>query len=269
MRIAFIGGGVMAEAILSRAIAQNVTVAADVVVSEPVEARRAQLAQRHAVTVAASNRDAARDASLVVLAVKPQHISHVYHDLGDQLSSAQTVLSIVAGVGIAKLSAGLNHPLIARAMPNTPAQVGAGVTVWTVSESVPAESRNVIASLLGSIGREIFVSDEVYLDMATAVSGSGPAYVFLFMEAMTEAGVHAGLPRDIAYSLVLDTVLGSAQLAKESGRHPGLLREMVTSPGGTTAEALRALERGGFRSALQEAVAAAHRKAQALGGGSA
>lgn len=265
MRTAFIGGGVMGEAILSRALAQGVLAPADVTVAEPVAARREHLTRQFKVAATASNREAAAGAGLIVLAVKPQHIGAVCADLAGTLAPTQSVLSIAAGVSIKRLADGLSHAANIRAMPNTPAQVGAGITVWTATKEVPEAGRAAAAALLGAIGRQVEVHDESYLDMATAVSGSGPAYVFAFMEAMTEAAVHMGLPRDMAAVLVLETVLGSARLAKETGQHPALLREMVTSPGGTTAEALRELERAGFRAAILEAINAAYRKAQALG----
>ena len=150
-------------------------------------------------------------------------------------------------------------------MPNTPAQIGSGISVWTATAEVDESIREAAAALLGAMGQQVYVADEGYLDMATAVSGSGPAYVFSFMEALTEAAVYLGLPREISRALVVETVLGSALLVKKTGQHPGLLREMVTSPGGTTAEALLALEEGGFRASIVGAVVAAYEKAQALG----
>ena len=150
-------------------------------------------------------------------------------------------------------------------MPNTPAQVGAGVSVWTATELVTSKARAHAAALLGAMGQEYYVTDESFLDMATAVSGSGPGYVFAFIESLTDAAVQLGIPHEMAASMVLETVYGSALLAKESGERPAVLRERVTSPGGTTAEGLRALEQGRFRTVVMDAVTAAHAKAQALG----
>lgn len=266
MRVGFAGGGVMAEAMFSRAIASGLCVANDVSVGEPIAARRDELAERYSIAVHAENTPAVTGADMVVIAVKPQHISHVYDDLHGALDSEQTVLSIAAGVTIGSLTDGLGHRRIIRVMPNTPAQIGAGMSVWTATPDVSDTARSDAASLLGTLGREWRVDNEDYLDMATAVSGSGPAYVFAFIEALTEAGVFVGMPRDMAQTLAVETALGSARLASESGEAPALLRERVTSPGGTTAAALRELERRGFKSALIEAVGAAFHRSQELGG---
>ena len=265
MKTAFIGGGVMAEAMVSRAIAQGVLTPADIAVAEPIKERREALSRQYGVEVTATNAPAVAGAELVVLAVKPQHLEEVLGDLRGHLTSKQTVLSIVAGAALQTITTGLGHRQAIRVMPNTPARVGAGVSVWTATPSVGASARKAATGLLEAMGQQLYVADESYLDMATAVSGSGPAYVFSFMEAMADAAVCLGIPRDMARTLVVETVLGSALLAKETGQHLTLLRETVTSPGGTTAEALRALEQGGFRASLMEAVLAAYDKAQALG----
>ena len=266
MRVGFAGGGVMAEAMFSRAIASGLCAVGDVSVGEPVAARRDELAKRYGVAVHAENAPAVEGAEVVVVAVKPQHVAHVYDDLRGKLDAGQTVLSIAAGVTIGSLSDGLGHDRIIRVMPNTPAQIGSGMSVWTTTPAVPDAAREAAASLLGTLGREWRVDSEDYLDMATAVSGSGPAYVFAFIEALTEAGVFVGMPRDMAQTLAIETALGSARLASESGVPPAILRERVTSPGGTTAAALRELERKGFKSALIDAVAAAFHRSRELGG---
>lgn len=266
MRVGFAGGGVMAEAMFSRAIASGLCAADDVSVGEPVPARRDELAERYGIAVHADNAPAVRDAEFVIIAVKPQHIGHVYHDLHRSLDVEQTVLSIAAGVTIRSLAEGLGHDRIVRVMPNTPAQIGAGMSVWTATPEVPGAARDAAASLLVTLGREWRVDSEDYLDMATAVSGSGPAYVFAFIEALTEAGVFVGMPREMAQTLAIETALGSARLASESNESPAILRERVTSPGGTTAAALQELERRGFKSALIEGVSAAFRRSQELGG---
>ena len=164
------------------------------------------------------------------------------------------------------LTSGLRHGSIIRVMPNTPAQIGAGMSMWTASDSVPAEAVETTRSILGTLGEEVYADDEKMIDMATALSASGPAYVFLFIEALIDAGVYLGLSRDVSRQLSLQTVLGSTQLVKETGRHPAELKDMVTSPGGTTIEALRALEDGGFRASVFAAVNAAYEKSKALGG---
>ena len=153
-----------------------------------------------------------------------------------------------------------------RVMPNTPAQIGAGMSLWLASEGVSEQVRETTRSILATLGEEMEVTDEKYLDMATALSASGPAYVFLFIESMIDAGVYMGMSREMARTLVVQTVLGSAMLVKETGRHPAELRDMVTSPGGTTAEALKALETGRFRAVVMEAIVAAYEKSKSLGG---
>lgn len=175
------------------------------------------------------------------------------------------VLSIVAGARIGAMAAGLDHQAIVRAMPNTPAQIGEGMSVWTATAAVSEEQRRQAQSILQALGEEIYVEDEDYLDMATALSGTGPAYVFLFMEAMIDAGVHLGFSRRIAQQLVLQTVRGSVDFARQSVAHPAELRNVVTSPGGTSAEALYQLEKGGFRTVLSRAIWAAYQKSQYLG----
>ena len=152
-------------------------------------------------------------------------------------------------------------------MPNTPAQIGAGMTMWTCAPSVSQAHRDTTAAILSTIGDEIYVDDEKYMDMATALSASGPAYVFLIVEALIDAGVYVGLPRDVSRRMALQTVKGSVQLILETGRHPGELKDMVTSPGGTTAEGLQALERAGVPAALVDAVNAAYLKSIRLGQG--
>ena len=186
--------------------------------------------------------------------------------LAGTLDAKQTALSIVAGVPLKALVEGLKHPHVVRVMPNTPARIGAGISVWTAAPAVSAEGRAAAVALLGALGREWYVDDESYLDMATALSGSGPAYVFAFIEALVEAGVGLGMPREMALALATETVAGSGRLARESGEDPAALRVSVTSPGGTTAAALAALERGGFSATIRDAVAAAHRRAIELGG---
>lgn len=266
MRTTFIGGGVMAEAMLGRALSEHIVTAADVSIAEPIADRRDYLAKTHAVAVTANNAEAVGAAGLIVVAVKPQHFAAAAKEIGDALNAKQTVLSIIAGLTIDTIQKALNHKSVIRVMPNTPAQIGAGMSVWTATPEVPPAARDAAQALLGVLGKEWYVGDEHYLDMATAVSGSGPAYVFAFIESLIEAGVYLGMPRDMAHTLAVQTVLGSAQLAGETGENPALLRERVTSPGGTTAEALRALEQRGFRATVSDAVAAAYRKARELGG---
>jgi pyrroline-5-carboxylate reductase len=266
VRITFIGGGVMAEAMLSRALAERIVVNEDVCVAEPLADRRDYLARTHNVTVTPSNAEATKGSGLIIVAVKPQQFISMAQEISGILDKTQTVLSIVAGLAVTTITKALKHKAVIRVMPNTPAQIGAGMSVWTATSDVPTVARGAAQALLGVLGKEWYVEDEHYLDMATALSGSGPAYVFAFIESLIEAGVYLGMPRDMAHTTALQTVLGSAQLASDTGENPALLRARVTSPGGTTAEALRALEARGFRATILEAVVAAHRKARELGG---
>ena len=266
MNIGFVGGGTMAEAILGGMLDGGVASAGEICIGEPVPARRDYLAERYGVAVSADNTEVVRASELVALAVKPQDLPKVYAGIGGEfLLGNQSALSIVAGTRIKALSDGLQTDNIIRVMPNTPAQIGAGMTMWTCSPSVSRAHRDTTAAILSTIGDEIYVDDEKYLDMATALSASGPAYVFLIVEALIDAGVYVGLPRDVARRLVLQTVKGSVQLVSETGRHPGELKDMVTSPGGTTAEGLQALERAGVPAALVDAVNAAYLKSIRLG----
>ena len=267
MRLAFVGGGVMAEAIIGGALGAGLVAPADVSVGEPVAARREQLAEAHGVGVFADNAEAVRGAELAFLAVKPQSLGEVMPGLGRALEASQTVVSIVAGATMDALTGGLGHAAVVRVMPNTPAQIGEGMSVWTASDAVSADAREAVGSILRTLGDEVYAPDEKLIDMATALSASGPAYVFLFVEALIDAGVYLGMARDTARRLALQTVLGSARLVERTGRHPAELRDMVTSPGGTTIAALRAMEAGGFRAAVADGVVAAYDRSQALGKG--
>ncbi len=267
MKLSFIGGGKMAESIVHGVLAGKLAAPGDISIGEPVAERRAFLASEFGVSPVSGNVEAASGADLVVLAVKPQDLGGVLGELKGSLGPRQAALSIVAGARMSTLSDGLNHGSVVRVMPNTPAQVGSGMTLWTCSPGVADAQREMTRAVLSSVGEEIYVSDEKYMDMATALSASGPAYVFLFIEALIDAGVYVGMPRDMARTLALQTVFGSAKLVMESGRHPAELKDMVVSPAGTTAEALRVLEEQGVRAAIVAAVDAAFRKSVQLGQG--
>ncbi|MSQ27693.1 MAG: pyrroline-5-carboxylate reductase [Dehalococcoidia bacterium] len=263
--LAVIGGGVMGEAILKRLIAAGLVEARQVRVAEVVPGRREFLQATYGVSAAAEPAIAAAGAETVVVAVKPQNLAEALSDLKGRLTPDQLLLSIVAGATISAISLGTSHEAVVRVMPNTPAQIGQGMSVWTAAPAVTDAQKANARALLGALGREIYVSAEHYLDMATAVSGSGPAYVFLVLEALIDAGVHIGLPRDMAGLLALQTLQGSAIYAAETGAHPAHLRNLVTSPGGTTAAALLELEAGALRAVFTKAVAAAYHRAQELG----
>lgn len=262
-RITFIGGGSMGGAMIGCLLAKKVSLPQSIAVSDISPARRELLAREYGVNTFTDNRDAAKDADLIILAVKPQNLSQVMSELKG-LTPHQLVVSVAAGTKLNSLSQGLGHRSVIRAMPNMPAQIGEGMTVWTATAETEDRHKQLAQTMLAALGKEIYVPDEKYVDMATALSASGPAYVFLFIEAFIDAGVHIGLPRDMAQTLVIQTILGATRSVERTGRHPAELRNMVTSPGGTTTEALLELERGRFRSLLFEAVAAAHEKAKRL-----
>jgi pyrroline-5-carboxylate reductase len=264
-RLAFIGGGTMAEAMIRGVFEKHLLPPSHVLVTGPRRERRADLAKRFGVKALSSNLAAAEAAHVVVLSVKPQVLSTVMRELRGKLREEQLVISIVAGAPLAVLRSGLDHEAIVRAMPNTPAQIGMGVTAWTATESVDREQRERARAILGALGEELEVEEEGQVDMATALSGTGPTYVFLLMEALVDAGVHLGFSRRVAEELVLRTVEGSAAFARQSDRHLAELRNMVTSPGGTSAAAIYELEKGTMRTVLSRAVYAAYRRTRELG----
>ncbi|NQT31835.1 MAG: pyrroline-5-carboxylate reductase [Deltaproteobacteria bacterium] len=265
MKIAFIGGGNMGEAMLAAVLEDGLAKPEAIWVSDVSQARRRALVQKYGVAAMAGNREAISDKEIVVLAVKPQNLVEVMAELSGRLKPGQVALSIVAGARIETLSKGLKHGAIARAMPNTPAQIGEGMSVWTATPEVTEEQKGLVGAILGAMGAEIYVDDEKYLDMATAVSGSGPAYFFLMVESLIEAAVELGLPRDMARKLVVQTMLGSGRLVQQSGEEPAELRRKVTSPGGTTARALEQFEEGQFTGLVKRAVKAAYDRARELG----
>ena len=267
MKVAFIGGGKMAEAILQGVLSGKLAAPNDISVGEPVLERREYLKTEFGVAVDADNLKSAQQADLVVFAIKPQDLAPVMGQLKGQLDPEQAALSIVAGAKMDTLSSGLGHPSVVRVMPNTPAQIGEGMSLWTCSDGVDDSKRELTKAVLGTIGQEIYVSDEKYMDMATALSASGPAYVLLFIEALIDAGVYVGMPREMARTLALQTVLGSTKLVMDTGIHPAVLKDMVVSPGGTTAEAMRVLEDHGVPAAIVSAVDAAYKKSIQLGQG--
>ena len=265
MKIGFIGGGMMGEAMVKSLLAKGVAKPGDIIASDVSQVRRDILKKNYGVkAVANNNKEAVKGAEVVVLAVKPQELGKVLGELKG-LSSQQLVLSIVAGATLETLHEGLGHARLVRAMPNMPAQIGEGMTVWTATAEVNQKQKDMAQSILAALGKEIYVSSEKYIDMATALSGSGPAYVFLIIEALVDAGVHIGMPRDMAEKLVVQTVLGSTRAVEVTGKHPAQLKNVVTSPGGTTTEGLLQLETGGLRSLLLQAVIAAYHKAKSLG----
>jgi len=266
-KITFIGPGVMAEAMIDGLIREGVAKPEALYASGPSQERVEQLSQKYGIHGQTDNTEAVSQADVVVLSVKPQQLEKVLMGLRASIKPSALVLSIVAGAPIEKIAGGLAHTSIVRSMPSMPAQIGEGITVWTAAPSVSAEQKEIARQILCALGDEIFVEEETYLDYATALSGTGPAYVFLFMEAMVDAGVHLGFPRRIAEQLVAKTVRGSVDYywSREDPLHLAKLRNQVTSPGGTTAYALYYLEKAGFRTAISRAIWAAYERSRELG----
>ncbi len=293
VKLSFIGCGVMAEAIIAGLLRQQLITPAQVTGSHPRANRRRELESKYGVRLVESNREAAtatnladdaddlkgngagasagehrapqRSSSIVVLSVKPQRLNVVLSELRGAVASEQLVLSIIAGARIETIANQLSHPAIVRAMPNTPAQVGQGMTVWTATPEVSERQQREVGAMLGALGKELRVEEERMIDMATALSATGPTYIFMMMEALVDAGVHMGFSRHVAQELVLQTMLGSVVFAQESHKHPAELRNMVTSPGGTSAEAIYQMEKGSLRTVFSKAVWAAYQRAIALG----
>ncbi|HSO28751.1 MAG TPA: pyrroline-5-carboxylate reductase [Candidatus Sulfomarinibacteraceae bacterium] len=263
--IATIGSGVMAEAIIAGLLRGRLVEPGQIVASHPRAERRQELAAAHGIRTAASNAEAIEGADVVILAIKPQMLGRVARDIGPHLRRGQLVLSVLAGATTRALTSALGHGEVVRSMPNTPARLGKGMTVWFATPEVTADQRAQAAALLGALGVQLEVDDEKLVAMATAVSGTGPTYVFLVMEALIDAAVHLGFARHVAHDLVIETLEGSTLFAKQSGMHPAELRNMVTSPGGTSAAALHELESGRLRTVLSEAVWAAFRRTVELG----
>ncbi len=265
--IALIGPGAMGEAIIAGLLRKEITTPDHILVSGPRQERVDELHERYGICPFTDNRAAAGQAEVVILAIKPQRLTRVLSGLDGAIPADSLVLSIIAGATIPMISDGLQHNAVVRCMPNTPAQIGEGITVWTAAASVSAEQQDLVRLILSALGQEVYVEEEGQLDMATALSGTGPAYVFLFMEALMDAGVHMGFPRRIAELLVTQTILGSVSYYQKQRTHPAQLRNQVTSPGGTTAAALYYLEKAGFRTALSRAIWAAYERSQELGKG--
>jgi pyrroline-5-carboxylate reductase len=257
----------MGEAIVGGLVRAGVAAAVDVCVVEPVSARRDALAQTFdGIRLSAVPDEQLSGCQAVILAVKPQDFGRVAKSLAQALRDEQLVISIMAGVRIASLVENLAHRRTVRVMPNTPASLGVGFSAWMPTDDVNDQQRELTRRILGALGHEAEFHEERYLDMATAISGSGPAYVFLFLEAYINAAVHIGMPRPQATEMVFQTVLGSLEMAQSSDQHLVALRDMVTSPGGTTTDAIHVLEREGLRAAMYDAVKAAYDKSCALGG---
>jgi pyrroline-5-carboxylate reductase len=269
-KLAFIGCGVMAESMIAGLLRKNLVAPGQIAASHPRANRREDLTAKYKIQMYESNSEAAKsvragDDSIVALCVKPQRLNPVLVELKESVAPNQIVLSIVAGAKIETISKELGNEKVVRAMPNTPSQIGAGITAWTCTEKVSESERANVKALLAALGKDLHVETENMIDMATSLSATGPTYVFMVMEALTDAGVHLGFSREMAKELVQETMLGSVLFAMESHKHPAELRNMVTSPGGTSADAIYQMEKGGLRTVLSKAVYSAYQKAVALG----
>jgi pyrroline-5-carboxylate reductase len=264
-KIAFLGTGNMAEALVKGLLRAGAAAPADLLCAEPRDARRAEIAQRYGVKALASNREAVAAADVVVLSVKPQAMEPVLEEIAGAVDGGKLVLSIAAGVPIAAIAAKLARGTrIVRSMPNTPALAGAGAAALAAGPHATAADLELARRIFEAVGTAVVVAEPL-LDAVTGLSGSGPAFVYLFIEALADGGVKAGLARAEALQLAAQTVLGAAKLVLESGEHPGRLKDQVTSPGGTTIAGIHALEKGGFRGVVIDAVEAAARRSRELG----
>ena len=264
-KIAFIGCGVMGEAIIKGILDKGLTTPERIIASDPWEPRRLHMESVYGIRMTHNNREAVKDADIVILSIKPQTLAKVTADLHSKIDPGALVLSIIAGVRVSTLRSALFHDRIVRAMPNTPAQIGMGMTVWTPTVEVSPEQVQQTEAILGALGEQLQVEEEGYLDMATGLSGSGPGFVLLLVEAMIDAGVHMGFPRRDAEAMVLQTIGGSIELMRQTGLHSAELKNRVTSPGGTTAAGLYELEKAATRAILSRAIFAAYRRSQELG----
>lgn len=263
--LGFIGGGNMAAALVKGLLHAKVLPPDQVIVSDVKEDRRALLHEKHGVRVTADNAELVRDAEVIVLSVKPQVIDKVLGAIGKDIRPSQLVISVAAGVPVSAMEARLPEGTrVVRTMPNTPATVEAGATAIAPGTHANESDLAVARALFEAVGRVVTL-DETLLDAVTGLSGSGPAYVMLMIEALADGGVKVGLHRDTALLLAAQTVFGSAKLLLETGEHPGRLKDMVTSPGGTAIAGLHTLESGGLRRTLIDAVEAATNRAVALG----
>lgn len=267
-KLTIIGPGVMAEAILKNLLTKKIIESSLITISGPRDDRVQYLAKIYKIHPQTDNSESVKNADIILFCIKPQRVGKVLEGLRGALKKDALVISIVAGARIDKISRTLQHEQVIRAMPNTPGQIGKGITVWTASKSVSQPHLDFARSIFKAMGEEIFSENEDDLDRATALSGTGPAYVYLFMEAMVDAGVHLGFPRRIAERLVTETLRGSVDFydqGEEKERHLAALRNQVTSPGGTSAEALYYLEKAGFRTAISRAIWAAYQRTLELG----
>jgi pyrroline-5-carboxylate reductase len=266
-QITFIGGGAMGEAMIKAILAKELMPAQQITASDIRPNRCTELQERYGIQTTTDNVAAVQQADIIVMSIKPQVLPSVMVEIEGKIRPTALVLSIAAGVRTSTLVQGLFHGAVIRSMPNTPAQIGEGMVVWTATDAVTLRQREQAEAILDSMGQSLYVKDEKQLDVATAVNGTGPAYAFLFLESMVDATVRLGFARSVAKRIVLQTVLGSVLLARHTDTHLAELRNLITSPGGTTAEALYHLEESGFRASIQAAIMAAYQKSRDLATG--
>jgi pyrroline-5-carboxylate reductase len=265
-RWGFIGAGKMATALVHGMLRAGIATAGSISASDPLPAARALLAAETAIQVFESSQPVVEQSDVIVLAVKPQSMSQVFAELRPFIRPTHLVVSIAAGITIGSIVEGLGPSArVIRVMPNTPALVGEGASAYALGPGASPEDEAVVRAFLASVGQTVCVAEPL-LDAVTGLSGSGPAFVYLVIEALSDGGVRVGLPRDVATLLAAQTVLGAAKMVRETGQHPGVLKDQVASPGGTTIAGLHALERAGLRGALIDAVEAATLRSAELGG---
>lgn len=267
LRVGFIGAGKMATALSCGLCHAGITTQQNIVASDVVGLAREQFAAQTGAAVVESNDEVVRQSDVLVLAVKPQHFRGLLTELESQLGPRHLVISIAAGIQLSTMIGALGtHRRLVRVMPNTPCLVGSSASAYCLGGAATADDGRVVERLFGAVGLAIALPESL-LDAVTGLSGSGPAFVCLIIEALADGGVKAGLPRDVALKLAAQTVMGTAKMVLETGQHPASLKDAVASPGGTTIAGLHELERGGLRSALINAVEAATRRSQELGAG--
>ena len=265
LKVGFLGAGKMASALAKGLLAAKIVSPKQIMASDLMEPARAGFARELGGGVTGSNLELVRFASVLILAVKPDQIAGVLAEIKPAFTGKHLLISIAAGATLAKIENALPpRARVIRVMPNTPALVGAGAAGYALGTSAGVEDGVLAQKLLGAVGLAFAVKESL-LDAVTGLSGSGPAYVFQIIEALSDGGVAAGLPRDISTRLAAQTLLGSARMVLETGLHPGVLKDMVTSPGGTTIEGLHEMEKAGVRAGLMNAVRAAAAKAKQLG----
>jgi pyrroline-5-carboxylate reductase len=264
IKLNFIGGGKMAEAIINGVLTKKLVSTKNILISEPLKIRRDYLKEKFGIKTTSENLKTIKSADFLILCIKPQDLSIVSKELKNKIDSKIILLSILAGMKIESLTSQLGHKKIIRAMPNIPAQIGKGMIAWTHSNDINDNELKLTKTILKTLGKEIHFNNQKQIDIATSISGSGPAYIFYIVEALINAGVYLGLTKEISKKLVLQTIEGSTSLIKKDNTPLPILTDMVTSPGGTTAEALMLFEHEGLKSIIAKAVIAAYEKSKEL-----